>query len=173
MKEPWVKHPLALAGWEWGFLVAVLALCWGYSLWSFVRCDYASVEEFLARAPQLEAALKRQAALEGGFPPDTMGCNPPQGWDPKEAPWRRNWRIDYEVHPNGMGGYFVALEFLGCLRQPQYMGLGMDPGYRRLHGRGQKVPGTSNRLWLVAESAPLREPTPAMEGKEPGRPSKK
>ena len=155
MKEAGNKHPLALAWWEWAGLGAALAFCWAYSLWSFGRCDYASPQEFLKLAPHIEAILKAQAARQGGFPPDTMGGNRPDGWQDDQLAWCRDWRIDYEVHPNGAGGYFVALEFLGCLRTPQYLALGLDPDQRRRYGRGQKIPGTSNRLWVVAESAAI------------------
>ncbi len=151
-----ITRPAGMGRWEWILLTAAVGLCVALALISRGKADKHAYTRFLAAAPKIQAALEAYAAdHQGRFPPDAMATNPPQGLHPDYIWWSRGWAVDYEVHPNGKGGKFVCLEFLGPLRQKLYQGLCRKPELRRRYGRGQPIPGTMNRIWVIRESAPI------------------
>ena len=89
-----------------------------------------------------------------------MSTRRPPGLGDGYIVWRESWFIDYDAHPNGRGGYYVCLEFVGPRGEPQYYGLCNDPLKRKRYGRGQPIPGQTNRIWLVREDARVMPPAP-------------
>lgn len=118
-------------------------------------------QEFLRRAEKIGQALEAFARDHGGkYPSDGQDTHSPPGLSPGYLEWQEEWNIDYEVHDNGRGGKYVALEYLGQYKPGQSFhssGLTRDPQKRRLYGRGQKIPGSLNRIWVFHEEASIDE----------------
>jgi hypothetical protein len=151
-------RPALLSRWEWWVLAVLIGLCLALSLWGKGRRQRQAYDNFLARAPVVQAALERFAADHGGrFPPDGMHTSCPPGFEDRYLAWDRRWNIDYDVYDNGRGGKYVCLEFCGPFKETVYGGLCRNPNYRRLYGRGQPIPGQLNRIWLIREQAPIME----------------
>lgn len=154
-------------------LVAVVATMLFMATAGKGRRQREAYERFLVHAPLVTEALERFASdHDGAFPPDAMFTNSPQGLDDRYIHWDSGWKIDYEVRDNGGGGQFVCLEFGGPFNERQYFGLCNVPEYRRKYGRGQPIPGQTNRIWLVREAAtilPAAPPPPPPPPPEPGR----
>jgi len=139
-------------------LVILISLLLALSLLGKGRRQREAYENFLARAPVVQEALERFAADHGGkFPPDGVHTGRPPGLGDQYLAWQHAWNIDYEVYDNGHGGKYVCLEFCGPFNSPVYFALCRNPKYRRLYGRGQPIPGQSNRIWLVREQAPIMD----------------
>jgi hypothetical protein len=149
-------RPVSLRHWERWALVVLIGLCLTLSLLGKGRRQREAYENFLARAPVVQAALERFAADHGGkFPPDGVHTGRPPGFSDKYLAWDRHWNIDYDVYDNGHGGKYVCLEFCGPFKDPVYFALCRNPENRRLYGRGQPIPGQMNRIWLIREQAPI------------------
>ena len=160
-----IFFPSSLKRWELAVIVAAVALLLGLALAGKGRRQRESYEDFLRRAPKIEAALLAFAKdHDGRFPPDAMFTGMPQGMGPY-IKWDERWKIDYEAHENGSGGHYVCMEFCGPYKERLYFGLCNKKKYREKYGKGQPVPGVVNRLWVVRESAELvpqekNDPTP-------------
>lgn len=153
------QYPGPLSKWERWLVAGLLLLCLGLAVAGKGRRQRAAYDAFLKNAPRVAAALEAYAADHGGrFPPDAMFVRSPAGLSPKYIDWHGSWRIDYEVHDNGHGGSFVCLEFGGPFNERRYFALCRKPWVRQKYGRGQPVPGYSNRIWLVREQAPIIAP---------------
>ncbi len=154
--------PRDLHRYEKWVILALAALLVFLALDGKGRNQREAYNQFLERAPRVAAALERFAAdHDGCFPPDAMFCDRPQGLDDRYIAWNPDWRIDYEVHPNGQGGEYVCLEFGGPLRERLYFGLCNNPQFRRDYGQGQAIPGHLNRIWVLREEAPILERQPS------------
>lgn len=157
--------PVKFARWEWWALLALLALCLFLAIHGKARRQPEPVLLFLERAGRIETALERFADGHGGaFPPDAFSVRRPAGLDDRYIKWDPAWLIDYEVHPNGQGGQYVCLEFVGPHGQREYLGLCNRPELRRRYGRGQAIPGYDNRIWVVREDARIA-PAPNQRAK--------
>lgn len=151
---PKSPHPRQLLRWEWWVLLLLVALCLVLAVAGKGRKQARIYEDFLRRAPQIQQSLEAFAKDHNGrFPPDAMFTRRPQGLDDRYIAWSDSWNIDYDVHPNGAGGWFVCLEFVGPYGEPEYYALCLDPEIRKNHGTGTPIPGRSNRIWLVREEA--------------------
>ena len=176
-KSRTIAFPAFLARWELAVIVAAVVLLLVLALAGKGRRQREAYENFLSRAPKIEAALRAYAAdHDGRFPPDAMFTGMPQGMGPY-IDWNERWKIDYEAHKNGKGGYYVCMEFCGPYKERLYFGLCNKPEYRAKYGKGQPVPGKVNRLWVVSEDAKLmpreRPPRIAPHSKPPKPPSEK
>jgi hypothetical protein len=142
-------------------LLAILAWAIPYTTWARL----APYRDFVKRAEKIQVALEAFARDHGGqYPPDCFGTEPPEGLSPQYLPWAPAWNIDYEVHPNGQGGYYVGLEFRGPHRPGKnlpYLMLTQIQAFRKAYGQGQRIPGKKGRIYIFHESAPiLGEETP-------------
>jgi hypothetical protein len=157
------KSILGLSFWEWGLLLVLMSFISVLAIVQTVKSREAPFKEFAARAVQIGQALEAYARDHGGcYPPDGIDNQAPPGLSPQYIDWREEWNVDYEVHPNGRGGYFAALESLGRFkRNREYHALGLtrNPAYRRQYGRAQHIPGQLTRIWVFRESVPIC-PTP-------------
>ncbi len=151
--------PTALARWETYAAAILILVLLGLALANKDRRQRTAYDEFLKRAARIEEGLLRFAAEhDGRFPSDTMFTSAPRGagthfyWDP-------TWNLDYEAHPNGRGGHYVCLEFCGPTGERVYQGLCSRAELRASHGRGQPVPGSQNRLWVIQEDARVLPPS--------------
>lgn len=147
--------------WEISVLVVAVALLTALALVGMGRVEREAYQNFLRRAPMVQKALEHYARdHEGRFPPDAMFTYRPQGITEQYIDWDREWNIDYEVRGNGEGGQFVCLEFCGPYQKRRYYGLCNNPKYRAKYGRGEAIPGTANRIWMIRESAPIMPKEP-------------
>jgi hypothetical protein len=151
-----------LPAWAWGL---TLALMFSIALLAVVRTVKGReipFEEFRGHAREIAKALEAFARDHGGrFPDDGKDNDSPPGLSPKYIQWNKEWNVDYEVHDNGHGGRYIALEYLGRYRTDvpfHAQGLTRDPTTRRLYGRGQPIPRRLNRIWVFYEEAPIYYP---------------
>jgi len=118
-------------------------------------------KEFIRRAEIIGRAMEAFARdHQGRYPGDGQNTQSPPGLSPNYLEWKEEWNIDYEVHENGRGGKYIALEYLGLYKPGQTYhssGLTRDPEKRRLYGKGQRIPGSLNRIWVYYEEAPIFE----------------
>lgn len=148
-----------LKAWEWWALGLILALSLGLALRGYYLREPHPVRVFLERAEKIEAAAKRFAADHGGaFPPDGIITRRPAGLDDHYIHWDPKWLIDFEVGPNGLGSHYVCLEFTAPHGHHAYQGLCANPEYRSRYGQGQPIPGSDNRIWVIAEDARIHHP---------------
>lgn len=150
------KTILGLAFWEWGILLVLMAFISVLAIVQTNKSREAPFRQFADRAVQIGLALEAYARDRGGcYPPDGIDNQAPRGLSPKYIEWREEWNVDYEVHPNGSGGHFAALEYLGRYkknREYHALGLSKNPVYRRQYGRAQHIPGQLTRIWVYQES---------------------
>lgn len=152
--RPASSHPRNLLRWEWWVLFLLVALCLVLAVAGRGRKQARIYDDFLRRAPLIQESLEAFAKDHGGrFPPDAMFTRRPAGLDDSYIAWSENWNIDYDVHPNQAGGWLVCLEFVGPYGEPEYFALCQDPAIRKYYGKGEPIPGHSNRIWLVRENA--------------------
>lgn len=127
-----------------------------------IKAREAPYKEFIKRAGLIGQALEIFTRdHEGRYPGDGIDNHSPSGLSPKYLQWMEEWNIDYEVHDNGHGGKYIALEYLGRYQKGRNfnaLGLTRDPTYRKLYGRGQSIPGKTNRIWVFYEEAPIYNP---------------
>ncbi|MBA4393027.1 MAG: hypothetical protein C0407_05695 [Desulfobacca sp.] len=130
-----------------------------------IRGREAPYKQFVERAKLIGQALDAFAKDHGGrYPDDGQNNHSPPGLSPTYIQWKEEWNIDYEVHDNGQGGKYVALEFLGPYRPNQVfnsLGLTREPNNRKIYGRGQSIPRKKNRIWVFFEKAPIYYPKPS------------
>lgn len=144
--------------WELWVLLLLVGLCLFLAIAGKGRKQARIYQGFLQQAPLIQQALESYAKdHDGRFPPDAMSVRRPRGLDDRYIVWSDSWLIDYDVHENGTGGWFVCLEFVGPYAEPEYHALCQDAEIRKKYGRGQPIPGKSNRIWLVRESAPIMQ----------------
>ncbi len=147
---------------EWGLTFGHLLLITVVAVGQTLRSRQLPYREFMQRAEQIGRALEAFAADHGGrYPSDGIHNHPPPGLSPKYIEWSEEWNIDYEVHDNGRGGNYVALEFLGRYEKDRSFsssGLTRDPEKRKRYGRGQPIPGSLGRIWVFYEEAPILQP---------------
>jgi hypothetical protein len=159
--EPASTHPRKLLRWEWWVLFLLATLCLVLAVAGKGRKQAIIYDDFLRRAPLIQEGLEAFAKEhEGRFPPDAMFTRRPAGLEDRYIAWSDSWNIDYDVHPNDKGGWFVCLEFVGPYGQPEYFALCQKPDIRKNYGKGEPIPGHSNRIWLVRENAPIMPPIP-------------
>ncbi len=148
--------PSAFKRWDLWVLILLLAVSLFLAIRDRAPREAQPVLMFLERAGMIEDALERFAEDHGGaYPPDGHASNRPPGLSDKYIKWDPAWLIDYEVHPNGKGGRLVCLEFIGPQGVPIYRALCRKPELRRDYGRGQAIPKTNNRIWVIAEDAKI------------------
>ncbi|MBI5584463.1 MAG: type II secretion system protein [Deltaproteobacteria bacterium] len=152
-----------MASWEWVLLLVLMAFISVLAVVQTTRSREAPFKQFAVRAARIGQALEAYARDHGGcYPPDGIDNQAPPGLSPQYIDWQEDWNVDYEVHPNGQGGYFAALEYLGRYkknREYHALGLTQNPVYRQKYGRAQRIPGQLTRIWVFHESAPIC-PTP-------------
>jgi hypothetical protein len=159
--KPNPSHPGKMLRWEWWILFLLVALCLFLAIAGKGRKQARIYQEFLKQAPLIQEALESYANDHGGrFPPDAMSTRQPQGLDDRYIVWSDSWLIDYDVHKNNAGGWFICLEFVGPYGEPEYYALCQDAELRNKYGRGQPIPGKANRIWLVRENAPIMPSVP-------------
>jgi hypothetical protein len=153
------KSIIGLFFWEWRILLVLMAFISVLAIVQTIKSREAPFREFAARAAQIGQALEAFARDHGGcYPPDGIDNQAPPGLSPKYLDWREDWNVDYEVHPNGHGGHFAALEYLGRYKKNRAyhaLGLTKNPIYRQKYGRAQHIPGQLTRIWVFHESAPI------------------
>lgn len=153
------KSYLGLSPWEWGVLLVLMVFISVLAIVQTLKSREAPFQQFASRAAQVGEALEAYARDHGGcYPPDGIDNQAPPGLSPGYIDWREEWNVDYEVHPNGRGGHFAALEYLGRYkknREYHALGLCKNPAYRRQYGRAQHIPGQLTRIWVFHESAPI------------------
>ena len=159
--EPISTHPQKILRWEWWALIILVALCLVLAVAGKGRKQARIYKGFLKQAPIIQEAREAYAKDHNGrFPPDAMSTRRPQGLDDRYIEWSDSWLIDYDVHQNGAGGWFVCLEFVGPYGVPEYYALCQDPEVRGKYGRGEPIPGRANRIWLIREDAPIMPKIP-------------
>ena len=148
------KRSRTLAKWEIGALVFLVVLCLALAVAGHGRKQRDAYKDFLRRAKMIEQAVLSFAKdHQGHFPPDGWFTNRPPGLDNTYIYWDPNWNIDYEVLPNGKGGFVVGLEFYGSADSKRYYGLCRLSRVREKYGRGQPIPRQVNRIWVIEENA--------------------
>ena len=159
--KPISTHPQKILPWEWWALIFLVSLCLVLAVAGKGRKQARIYKGFLKQAPIVQEALEAYAKDHNGrFPPDAMSTRRPQGLDDRYIDWSDSWLIDYDVHPNGAGGWFVCLEFVGPYGVPEYYALCQDSEIRKEYGRGQPIPGRANRIWLIREDANIMPKIP-------------
>jgi hypothetical protein len=137
-----------------GILMVIIATV---AVFQTIRGREAHYKDFVRRAGLISQALEAFARdHRGRYPDDGTDNHGPPGLSPAYIQWKEEWNIDYEVHDNGRGGKFVALEYLGRYQKGQSFnatGLTRDPMKRKNFGRGQLIPGSTNRIWVFYEQA--------------------
>lgn len=157
MQDTGTPHPPTLHRLEWIFIALATAVCLALGAYGLHRMNRKLYQEFLERAPRVQAALERFAADHRGcFPGDAGPTQRPPGLSDRYIKWQKEWKLDYEAKPDGQGGYYVCLEFGGPYRRDHYYKLCENPKLRRLYGRGQPIPRQRNRIWVVREKARIR-----------------
>ena len=153
------KSYLGMSSKEWGIILVLMAVITILAIVQTIRGREAHFKEFASRAVRIGQALEAYARDQGGcYPPDGGGNQAPPGLSPKYIPWPIEWNVDYEVHPNGHGGYYLALEYLGRYNKKYSnpaLGLTANPEYRKQYGRAQRIPGWPTRIWVFHEQAPI------------------
>lgn len=144
---------------EWGIILVLMAVITVLAIVQTIRGREAPFKEFASRAVRIGRALEAYARDQGGcYPPDGVDNQAPPGLSPKYISWQEDWNVDYEVHPNGLGGYFLALEYLGRYNRKysnHALGLTRNPEYRKKYGQAQRIPGWNTRIWVFHEQAPV------------------
>lgn len=147
---------------EWFITLALMLIISILAVTQTIRGRETPFREFIRRAGMVGQALEVFAQDHGGrYPDDGTDNQSPPGLSPQYIDWKEEWNIDYEVHDNGHGGKYVALEYLGRYYKDQAFhasGLTRNPNYRKMYGRGQPIPGRINRIWVFYEQAPIYEP---------------
>jgi hypothetical protein len=153
------KSFLGLAALEWGILLVLMVFISVLAIVQTIKSREAPFRQFAVRAAQIGQALEAYSRDHGGcYPPDGIDNQAPPGLSPKYIDWREDWNVDYEVHPNGSGGHFAALEYLGRYkenREYHALGLTKNPSYRQKYGRAQLIPGQLTRIWVFRESVTI------------------
>jgi hypothetical protein len=148
--------------WIWGVTLILMILVTLLAISRTIKSREIPYQEFRDRAKEIGQALEAFARDHGGrFPDDGTDNNSPPGLSPKYIQWKKEWNVDYEVHDNGHGGNYIALEYLGRYKNNflfHAQGLTRNPDYRRLYGRGQLIPKRLNRIWVFYEAAPIYRP---------------
>jgi prepilin-type N-terminal cleavage/methylation domain-containing protein len=96
-------------------------------------------------------------ANRGRYPADGVNFNPPGN---NLAKWRQDsgqewlpgWRIDYQVHDDGLGGQYIAVVYLG-LRGATNAGISNDPAVRAQFGFGETIPGPNRAVVFVLQQS--------------------
>jgi hypothetical protein len=153
---------LGLSSWEWSITLVLMAVITILAVVQTRKAREAPFKEFVERAGLVGQALEAFARDHGGrYPGDGIDNHSPPGLSPKYIQWKEEWNIDYEVHDNGHGGKYVALEYLGRYRKGQTfhaLGLTREQTFRKIYGRGQPIPKKLNRIWVFYEQAPIFNP---------------
>ena len=156
------KSYLDMSHWEWIITLILMLFISVLAVVQTVRGREAPYKEFRERAVRIGEALEAFAREhEGRYPDDGIDNQSPPGFSPKYIQWQEKWNIDYEVHDNGHGGKYIALEYLGRYNINQRhnaIGLTRDPVNRKLYGRGQPIHRYLNRIWVFYEQAPIYGP---------------
>lgn len=156
------KSYLGLSPWEWLIILTSMLIISVLAVVQTVKVREAPYKEFVERAGLIGQALEAFARDHGGqYPDDGMDNHSPPGLSPKYIQWKEEWNIDYEVHDNGHGGKYVALEYLGRYQKGRTfhaLGLTREQTYRKIYGRGQLIPNKLNRIWVFYEQAPIFNP---------------
>jgi len=108
------KNILGMSRWELGITATLMVLVTFLAVSQTIKGREAPYREFIARANEIGSALEAFAGDHAGcYPADGMDNQSPPGLSPVYLRWQEEWNIDYEVHENGRGGHYVALEYLG------------------------------------------------------------
>jgi len=156
------KKYLGLSRWEGIIIILLMLFISLLASVQTIRGREAPYKLFIERANGIGLALEAFAKdHKGRYPDDGQNNQSPPGLSPNYIQWQEEWNIDYEVHDNGHGGKYVALEYLGRY-QPNFQfnsqGLTRDPTYRKIYGQGQPIPRKMNRIWVFFEEAPIYSP---------------
>ena len=153
------KNILGMSRWELGITVTLMVLVTFLAVNQTIKGREAPYREFIARANEIGSALEAFAGDHGGcYPADGVDNQSPPGLSPVFIRWQEEWNIDYEVHENGRGGHYAALEYLGRYKKnrPYHaLGLTRDPELRKRYGQGQRIPGKTSRIWVFHENVPI------------------
>jgi hypothetical protein len=153
---------IGLSRWEWFITLALMLVISVLAVVQTIRGREAPYKAFIERAGLIGQALEAFARdHDGRYPDDGIDNHSPPGLSPQYIQWNEQWNIDYEVHDNGHGGKFVALEYLGRYEKGQLFkstGLTRNPDYRKIYGQGQLVRGHFNRIWVFYEEALIYQP---------------
>jgi len=153
---------LGLSYWAWGITLTLMLFISILAMVKTVKGRELAFQEFKDQAKEIGQALEAFARDHGGrFPDDGQDNESPPGLSPNYLQWKKEWNVDYEVHDNGHGGKYIALEYLGRYKKNCFFhaqGLTRDPNNRRLYGRGQPIPKRLNRIWVFYEKAPIYNP---------------
>jgi hypothetical protein len=156
------KRYWGMSGWEMAITLILIVLVSLLAIIQTLRAREAPYQQFIDRAQEIASALEAFAREHGGcYPDDGRDNQSPPGLSPGYIQWKEEWNIDYEVHDNGHGGNYVALEYLGRYkknREYHALGLTLDPQNRKRYGQGQRIPGKNARIWVFYEEAPIYKP---------------
>jgi hypothetical protein len=157
-----IKSYGGLSPWAWAINLALMLLIAVLAIVQTGKGRELPFHEFREHAREIGLALEAFARdHEGRYPNDGVDNNSPPGLSSKYIQWQKEWNVDYEVHDNGHGGRYVALEYLGRYKKDtefHAIGLTRDPNYRKLYGQGQPIPRRLNRIWVFHEEAPIYYP---------------
>ncbi len=153
-----------LSYWVWGLTLALMLFIAILSMVKTIKGRELAFQEFKDQARSIGQALEAFAKDHGGrFPDDGKDNESPPGLSPDYIQWKKEWNIDYEVHDNGHGEKYMALEYLGRYKKNCFFhaqGLTRNPNYRKLYGQGQPIPKRLNRIWVFYEEAPILSQNP-------------
>ena len=156
------KKYCGLSRWEGIITLSLMLFIAILAIVQTIRGREAPYKQFIERAKLIGQALDAFAKDHGDrYPDDGLDNHSPPGLSPNYIQWKEDWNIDYEVHSNGHGGRYIALEFLGryqANRAFHALGLTLDPSNRKNYGQGQRIPRKSNRIWVFFEEAPIYYP---------------
>lgn len=156
------KQFWGMSYWDWAITLSLMLLISILAIVQTIRGREGPFKKFIERAPQIGQALDAFARDHGGcFPDDGMDNSSPPGLSPKYIQWMEEWNIDYEAHDNGRGGKYIALEYLGPYQKGlsyHARGLTRNPTFRQFYGKGQRIPGEINRIWVFYEQGPIFQP---------------
>jgi hypothetical protein len=144
---------------EWLIMVVLMVVITVLAIVQTIRGREAPFKKFASRAALIGQALEVYARDHGGcYPPDGFDNQAPPGLSPKYIQWQEDWNVDYEVHSNGRGGVYLALEYLGHYNKKyanHALGLTRNLEYRQKYGQAQRIPGWNTRIWVFREQAPV------------------
>ncbi|HXG64073.1 MAG TPA: type II secretion system protein, partial [Blastocatellia bacterium] len=113
---------------------------------------------FQGTARGISASLGVYANRNNGrFPQDSFGFQAPGNnankWmNDTGFLWRNEWRIDYDVHRNSAGNYYIALSYRGIPGAPTTSNLIRNETLRGQFPFGEAIPGTKERFFIFYDN---------------------
>lgn len=113
---------------------------------------------FVGTARAIGSSLEIYANTHKGRYPQNSVTNQPPGtnltiWQRDSGlQWDTNWKINYEVHNNGVGTQqYIGLSYLGLRGAPATPVHTNIPSSRAQYGKGEAIPGTKELIFIFYE----------------------